>query len=153
MKVKKYLLDSFLEEELSIRDRVCRAIHLLLYSQDADQYKKIKEAEQILQSEFFAEPPEFEDAVMEYIRDDAADGYENTDNSGVSFGSWIVTGFVILISLSTVFLNMDFENVAATYGSSFLLPVGITIGAILTGYGALFIGSHLKELSEHFGLH
>jgi hypothetical protein len=153
MKVKEYLLDSFLEERPPMRDRVYRAIHLLLCSQYADQYKKIKEAEQILQTEFFAEPPEFEDAVMECIRNDAADAYENPDNSGVSFSSWIVTGFVILISLSTVFLGMDFGNVAATSGSSFLLPVGITVGAILTGYGALFIGSHLEELSEHFGLH
>ena len=36
---------------------------------------------------------------------------------------------------------------------SFLLPVGITIGVVLTTYGALFIGSHLKELSERFGLY
>jgi hypothetical protein len=35
---------------------------------------------------------------------------------------------------------------------SYLLPVGITIGIVLTSYGALFIGSHLKELSERFGL-
>jgi hypothetical protein len=30
--------------------------------------------------------------------------------------------------------------------------VGITIGIVLTCYGALFIGSHLKELMERFGL-
>jgi len=30
--------------------------------------------------------------------------------------------------------------------------MGITIGIILTTYGALFIGSHLKQLSERFGL-
>jgi hypothetical protein len=48
---------------------------------------------------------------------------------------------------------MDFIKVADTQGSSFLLPVGITIGAVLTGYGALFIGSHLKELSSRFRIH
>jgi hypothetical protein len=35
---------------------------------------------------------------------------------------------------------------------SFLLPVGITVGIVLTSYGALFIGGHLKELSERFRL-
>jgi hypothetical protein len=35
---------------------------------------------------------------------------------------------------------------------SFLLPVGITFGIVLTSYGALFIGSHLEEFSERFGL-
>jgi hypothetical protein len=33
-----------------------------------------------------------------------------------------------------------------------MIPIGITIGIMLTGYGALFIGSHLKEFSERFGL-
>jgi hypothetical protein len=47
---------------------------------------------------------------------------------------------------------MDFEKVAHRQGSSFLIPVGITIGVVVTGYGALFIASHLKELSERFGL-
>jgi hypothetical protein len=48
---------------------------------------------------------------------------------------------------------MDFINIADTQGSSFLLPVGITIGAVVTGYGAFFIGSHLKELSSRFRIH
>jgi hypothetical protein len=43
--------------------------------------------------------------------------------------------------------------VADHWGSSFLLPIGITIGAIVSAYGALFSGSHLKELSSRFNLH
>jgi hypothetical protein len=47
---------------------------------------------------------------------------------------------------------MNFVAIANSEGSSFLLPVGITIGIVLTCYGALFIGSHLKELSSRFRL-
>jgi hypothetical protein len=47
---------------------------------------------------------------------------------------------------------MDFLTVAVREGSSYLGPLGITIGAALTCYGAVFIGSHVKELSERFGL-
>jgi hypothetical protein len=65
----------------------------------------------------------------------------------------VIIGFIILISLSTAFFGMDFIHIAAFAGSSFLLPVGLTFGGILTGYGAIFIGSHLKELSAWFRLH
>jgi hypothetical protein len=47
---------------------------------------------------------------------------------------------------------MDFGTVADHWGSSFLLPIGITVGAVVSAYGALFIGSHLKELSHRFNL-
>jgi hypothetical protein len=70
----------------------------------------------------------------------------------VPFGGWVITGLVVLFSLATSFMGMDFISVATAQGSSFLLPLGITIGLVVTGYGALFIGSHLKELSDRFRL-
>jgi uncharacterized membrane protein YoaK (UPF0700 family) len=48
---------------------------------------------------------------------------------------------------------MDFIKVADNWCSSFLLPIGMTVGAIVSAYGALLIGSHLKELSDRFNLH
>jgi hypothetical protein len=65
----------------------------------------------------------------------------------------VITGLIVLISLASAFLGLDFDKVARAGGSSVLLPLGLTIGVVVTGYGALFIGSHLKELSEHFRLH
>jgi len=58
----------------------------------------------------------------------------------------------MLISLATVFFGLEFNKVALIAGMSFTIPIGITIGIALTSYGALFIGSHLKDLSERFGL-
>ena len=70
----------------------------------------------------------------------------------VSTRGWIIAGLVMLVSLATAFFGLDFNKVAVTMGMSFMLPIGITIGMVLTCYGAIFIGSHLKELSERFGL-
>jgi hypothetical protein len=69
-----------------------------------------------------------------------------------SLRGWVIIGVIILVSLATSFFGRPFTTVAAAQGMAFLLPVGITVGIVITGYGALFIGSHLKELSERFGL-
>jgi hypothetical protein len=119
----------------------------------------------VLRGDFFPPAPDFQEPVMFRImaeaeslvpaEDDADDPLEifSGEAEGVPFRGWIITGLIVLVSLSTSFLGLDFGRLAASEGRSFLLPVGITIGAVLTCYGALFIGSHLKELSERFGLH
>jgi hypothetical protein len=104
-------------------------------------------------SDFLPPFPEFEEMVMEKISAEADGEGEAADApAGFSFRGWIIIGCFVLLSLSTVFFGMDFIKVANAQGSSFLLPVGLTIGAVLTGYGAFFIGSHLKQLRDRFGL-
>jgi hypothetical protein len=71
---------------------------------------------------------------------------------GFSTRGWVIAGLVMLVSLATAFFGLDFNKLAKEMGMSFLLPIGITIGIVLTVYGALFIGSHLKVLTERFGL-
>jgi hypothetical protein len=101
-------------------------------------------------AESFVLSSEFSDIVPE-LPDVPAD---NPDELiGVSFRGWVITGFIVLVSLATAFFSIDFERMVASQGSSFLLPVGLTIGVVISVYGALFIGSHLKELSSRFRLH
>jgi hypothetical protein len=69
---------------------------------------------------------------------------------GFSTRGWVIAGLVMLVSLATAFFGLDFNKIAREMGMSFLLPIGITIGIVLTVYGAIFIGSHLKELTERF---
>jgi hypothetical protein len=71
---------------------------------------------------------------------------------GISTRGWVIAGLVILVSLATAFFGLDFQKIAHELGMSFLLPVGITIGIILTVYCVFFIGSHIKELTERFDL-
>jgi hypothetical protein len=128
-------------------------LHILHCSQCAGEIEKLETARRLMTGSFFPPAPGgLEERIMRSINlEDPME--EFPEIAGVSFRSWVVTGLIILISLSTSFLGMDFSKVAAHWGSSFLLPIGITIGAVISAYGALFIGSHLKELSDRFNLH
>jgi hypothetical protein len=143
------------EEPLSPLFRLKMGIHLLICPRCAEELKNLEDAQEILKTDFFLPPPNLEESIMSRIYQEYPETEEKHYEipAGVSFRGWVITGLVVLVSLGTSFFGMDFEKVAASQGSSFLIPVGLTIGVVLTGYGALFIGSHLKELSERFRLH
>ena len=98
-------------------------------------------------------PPDFGDLIMEHLCKDTGIEKKAEELPGFSLRIWVITGFFVLLSLSSSFFGVDFVKIANAEGLSFLLPVGLTVGMVLTCYGALFIGSHLKELSARFGLH
>jgi hypothetical protein len=142
------------EEPRSLAFQLGISLHLLCCPRCAAELKKLELFYDVLETDFLPAAPGVEDTVMKTI---AAQGYEENEEAldapaGFSFRGWVITGCFILLSFSTVFFSMDFINVANAEGSSFLLPVGLTIGVVLTSYGALFIGSHLKELSNRFRL-
>jgi hypothetical protein len=150
-------MDKFLEctgdRPLSLWDRLEIGIHILHCSRCAREIEELEKAQELMKSDFFpALVPGLEERIMEQIyREEPAASIEAP--AGVSFRSWVITGIIVVVSLATAFLGLDFNEVASAGGSSFLLPLGLTIGVVVTGYGALFIGSHLKELSERFRLH
>jgi hypothetical protein len=149
------IFDSLGEEPLSLPARLKIGIHLFICPRCARELKNLEDAREILKTGFFLPPPNLEESIMSRIYREYPETEEKRYEipAGVSFRGWVITGLVVLFSLGTSFFGMDFEKVAASQGSSFLIPVGLTIGVVLTGYGALFIGSHLKELSERFRLH
>jgi hypothetical protein len=132
--------------------------HLLRCPRCASAIAALEAAQTMMQADFFPPAPAMAEAVMEVIRREALDPgdvpLEIADPpEAVSFKSWVITGLIILISLSSAFFGLDFVKVAEEEGSSFLIPVGLTMGMVVSVYGALFIGAHLKELSGHFRLH
>jgi hypothetical protein len=129
-------------------------LHLFLCPNCAQECERFELSREIMRTGFFHPSPDFEDPIMNLLTAEETTvlGLEPVIPGGLSTRGWVITGFIILVSLVSVFFGLDFNEVAETAGTSFLLPVGITIGIILTSYGALFIGSHLKELSERFGL-
>jgi hypothetical protein len=147
------------DEQIPLPLRIRLGIHCFFCPQCAQELERFEVSRDILRNDFFPPAPDFEDQVMAQIfkeadeTDDAWRSAFHESAAGVSFRGWVIAGLVMLVSLSTSFFGMDFVRVAQSHGSSFLIPVGITIGVVLTGYGALFIGSHLKELSDRFGLH
>ena len=89
---------------------------------------------------------------MQRLSEESEIGEKAYAPSGFSFRVWVIIGVFVLFSLSSSFFGMNFVEIANAEGLSFLLPVGLTIGIVVTCYGAFFIGSHLEELSSRFKL-
>ena len=122
----------------------------------SDRYK---DARKIMREDFFPPSPELEDSIMSRIAMEEQSNPVYKENeiafyfpAGISTRGWVIAGIIILVSLITTFFGLDFQDLVNESGTSLMLPIGITIGIVLTTYGAFFIGSHLKELSERFGL-
>ncbi len=133
------------------------AAHLFFCPDCAQEYERLEVSRDILRNDFFPPSPNLEDSIISLLAAEQSDAIEQDAEmpvvpGGLSTRGWVIAGFIILISLVSAFFGLDFHKVAHSAGMSFLLPLGITIGIVLTSYGALFIGSHLKELSERFGL-
>jgi len=147
------------QEDMSLFTRIRVGMHLLVCPDCAQEVERFEVCRDILQNDFLYPAPDLEDAVMSMISaDEAVNAAEITEAmnaeipGGFSIRGWIIAGIVMLVSMATVFFGLEFNKVALIAGMAFTIPIGITIGIALTSYGALFIGSHLKTLSERFGL-
>jgi len=128
-------------------------LHCLVCSDCAQRQKNYRRLNEILETGFFPPAPSFEDLLMEQLPEEIDFEEGSAAQPGVSLRGWVIIGFFLLFSLASAFFGINFIQIADSEGLSFLLPVGLTVGMVVTCYGALFIGSHLKELSRRFGLH
>ena len=134
-----------MDDSLSLLTRIRIGLHIITCPDCAQEVERFEVCKDILRDGF--SPLDAAAPV------DAAETTEEVElPGGLSIRRWVIAGLVMLVSLATAFFGMDFNHVALAAGLSFMIPVGITIGIALTCYGALFIGSHLKEFSERFGL-
>jgi len=147
------------QEEMSLFNRIKVGLHLLVCPDCAQEVERFEVCRDILQNDFLYPAPDLEESVMSMISageaantEEIVGAHEAEVPGGFSIKGWIIAGIVMLVSLATVFFGLEFNKVALIAGMSFTIPIGITIGIALTCYGALFIGSHLKTLSERFGL-
>jgi hypothetical protein len=148
------------DRNFPLRYRLQLAIHILFCPDCAEKITRLETARTLMRTGFFPEPsaPDLENRIMneisrmEFDEEILPAGETDYASPEISFRSWVVTGLIILVSLGTVILGLDFSAVAASSGSSYLIPLGLTIGMIITVYGALFIGTHLKELQKRFSL-
>jgi hypothetical protein len=147
------------KEPMPLFTRIRIGFHLLFCPDCAQEVERFEVCRDILHNDFMPSAPVgLENNVMAMIAADETEDLEEAPSldgvlsGGFSTRGWVIAGLVMLVSFATVFLGLDFNTVALAAGISFLIPIGITIGIVLTCYGALFIGSHLKELTERFGL-
>jgi hypothetical protein len=144
---------AYMGEEMPLELRLRLWIHLFFCPRCAGEFERLREAQEMFRNDFFPLSPDFEDVLMKAVQNEESEELSHAEEAhGFSFRGWVITGLVVFFSLSTAFLSLDFDRIAASQGIAFLLPMGITIGSVLTIYGAIFIGSHIKELSERFGL-
>jgi len=151
------ILDMVYEESdsMPLFNQIRVWFHTIICPSCAQEIERYHVSKSILKNEFFPISPGLEESIMAKIdtldeEKDIKDAYAVP--GGLSTRGWVIAGLIIFISLATSFFGFDFRHLTDESGMSFLLPVGITIGIVITTYGALFIGSHLKELSERFGL-
>ena len=163
MSCEKILDKVYEQDKMSLPEQIRVGLHLLVCPSCAREVERFETCKEILRSEFMPSAPDaqsVENTIMAAIAAEEGlqmqglqtHGQEAEVQGGFSTRGWIIAGLVMLVSLATAFFGLDFDKVAHAAGVSFMIPVGITIGIALTCYGALFIGSHLKELTERFGL-
>jgi len=136
------------QEDMSLFNRIRVGMHLLVCPDCAQEVERFEVCRDMLQDDFMFLAPA-EEAITTA---EPAEAMNAEVPGGFSIRGWIIAGIVMLVSLATVFFGLEFNKVALIAGMAFTIPIGITIGIALTSYGALFIGSHLKDLSEKFGL-
>jgi hypothetical protein len=145
-----------MDDSMSLFTRIRIGLHIITCPDCAQEVERFEVCKDILRDDFFpvdAAASGMENTVMAMVTAEEAETTEEMElPGGLSTTRWVIAGLVMLVSLATAFFGMDFNKVAVDAGISFLIPVGITTGIALTCYGALFIGSHLKELTERFGL-
>jgi hypothetical protein len=136
------------EDALPLRKRLGLAFHIIGCGRCAARLETYETARSLLRTSFFPPSPDFCGAIMDSIYSETRD----EEDAGPVFGAggfstkgWVIAGIALLISLVTAFFQ-QYQDAA------FLLSLGIITGVVITGYGALFIGSHLKELSHRFKL-
>jgi anti-sigma factor RsiW len=129
-------------ESLPLFTRLAVSFHLFHCSRCAAGAADLKRARSLLRDSLPVPAEGLEDRIMRSIEAEEQNE-EAPEVAGVSFRSWVITGLIVLLSLSSSFF----------WEGAYLLPIGITVGAIVTAYGAIFIGSHLKELTGRFNLH
>jgi len=139
------------DENPSLLSQLRTGLHTLFCPSCSQDIANYHTARNIMNEDFFPSSPNLEEPIMAHILSDE----ERSSFSAPVFAStrgWVIAGLILMISLASAFFGFDFQKLVGEYGMSFILPMGITIGIIITIYGALFIGSHLKEFSERLGL-
>ena len=140
------------EGSLSLLGQLRIKLHLLFCPACSTELENLHRLEKLMKTDFFPHSPDLEEQIMGHLCEETNMAEETDAPAGFSFRGWVIIGFFILLSLSSSFFGVNFIQIAASEGLSFLLPVGITVGMVVTCYGAFFIGSHLKELSTRFRL-
>lgn len=111
-----------------------------------EQYEDSRE---LMKNDFFYDIPDMSDEIMNQVLREETVLEDAEIHEWISFKKWIIAGCIILVSLVSAFFGFNFNTVAASGDSSYMLSIGLVIGLIVSIYGLLFIGTQMKQL-RHF---
>jgi hypothetical protein len=114
--------------------------------------RALQSASDCLKEDFFPPASGIAEKVMALLGDDDAFTLRHQGYAAMSFRSWLIAGLAVLVSLSSASLGVGYLTPANMRTVYFTLAVGITVGAVITAFVAIFIGSHIAELSRWLGL-
>jgi hypothetical protein len=137
------------DTSLSFITRVQFFLHTFFCDRCRVVMEHYEDSRDLMKNDFFYDIPDLSDTIMnEILREETV--LEDVENyEWVSFKKWIVGGCIILVSLVSAFFGFNFNAVAVSGDSSYMLSVGLVIGLIVSIYGSLFIGTQMKQL-RHF---
>ena len=133
--------------------RILIALHIRYCPKCAMHLHTLQTASTLLKEDFFPPAENIADSVMALAQADEPLTGQSHELQSVSLRAWIITGFALLFSLSSAYLGIDYLTPIDTRTINFMLPVGITVGGVITAFCAIFIGCHIKEFSKWLGLH
>jgi hypothetical protein len=129
------------------------ALHIRRCPKCAAHLRALQSVSACLKEDFFPPATGIASEIMARVREDGL--LENTpqENAAPPLRTWLTVGLTILLFLSSASIGIDYLAPVNVRTVSFMLSVGITVGGVITAFGAIFIGSHIAELSKWLGLH
>jgi hypothetical protein len=64
----------------------------------------------------------------------------------ISLRDWISVGAIIALSMLLIPFGREFSNLKEAFGARYSLPLALVLSFMLTGYMALFIGTHIDAV-------
>ncbi len=151
------LIDEDHGEPIPLIDSIRLRFHLRSCAGCVAEADRLRSCAAVLVSGFLPPVPDLADSIMAAVRLEVAAqavrAVEEAAEEHVSYRNWVFGGAIIFASLAVFPLGQASGWLVRLLGSDLTFPIALTLGVVLTAYCALFIGSHLDELTERFGLH
>ncbi len=135
---------------LSLISRTQFLFHTFFCDHCRTVMEQYEDSRELMKTEFFYDVPDMSDTIMNQVFMEETIPEDVEIYEWISFKKWIIAGCIIVVSLASAFFGINFNAVAVSRDSSYMLSIGLVIGLIVSIYGLLFIGTQMKQLRHFF---
>jgi hypothetical protein len=137
------------DDVLSLATRIQFFFHTFFCDHCRSIMEQYEDSRELMRTDFFYEASDMSNEIMNQVLSNETIPEDIEIHEWVSFKKWIIAGCIILVSLVSAFFGFNFDEVAVSRDSSYILSIGLVIGLIISIYGLLFIGTQMKQI-RHF---